>query len=284
IQVWHGSILMNINTNHGSQSYALATGELGAPRLHVQNTILGKFSEDLLAKAGLAKGMTVIDLACGSGAMTSYLAHSVGPQGHVFAVDISEAQLAVAKKYVESENLRNVSFIQGDIMDLQTLPTQKVDIVYARFILMHLKDPKSAINNMKSLLKIGGKIVSEETTKSTTYSGYKTALFAEYIESLVKLGNSLGVDYNIGEKLAKFYQMNEFSNLEYFFQKVPMTALDAKTMFSLSLGELQSKLLAANLTTLDKVDTWKETFENIPLDNPSFEFRLSDQAYVIAQK
>ena len=42
--------------------------------------------------------MTVIDIGCGTGLMTKWLAEQVGETGHIIAIDNRENQLELAKK------------------------------------------------------------------------------------------------------------------------------------------------------------------------------------------
>ena len=47
--------------------------------------------DELLKRAALRSGETVLDLGCGSGVLTLDAAERVGPQGSVIALDIAEA-------------------------------------------------------------------------------------------------------------------------------------------------------------------------------------------------
>ncbi|MDR3568847.1 MAG: hypothetical protein P4L43_12535 [Syntrophobacteraceae bacterium] len=47
--------------------------------------VLNPFSRDFLERSGITRGMSVLDVGCGPGAMTGWLAEMVGPEGHVFA-------------------------------------------------------------------------------------------------------------------------------------------------------------------------------------------------------
>lgn len=55
------------------------------------------FAESLLAHLDLQAGLTVLDVNCGDGIPAFYLAHHVGPTGHVLAIDINETQLLRAR-------------------------------------------------------------------------------------------------------------------------------------------------------------------------------------------
>lgn len=270
--------------NENIQSYALATGPLGAKRLNLQNDLLGEDSRVFLTHAGLKPGMTVIDMACGSGAMTAFLAKSVGPTGHVFAVDISLDQLAVAKEHIAFEQLTNVTFVQEDILNPKKLPKESADLIYGRFILMHLTNPLKAIMNMKDLLKPGGVVAGEEPIKKSNASSYETALFNEYIASIIALGKSLGLDYNIGERLAEIYQNAGFEITTTYQKQIQINSQEAKLMFSYALNEFQHKLIAAKVATPQKIADWHQIFAALPPDDKTWIFLLAKQTYLLAKK
>ncbi len=131
-----------------NNSYVLATGKVGAKALDLQQEIIAQGSYNLLQKAGLKAGMVAYDVGCGSGAMTVYLAQQVGSNGRVYAVDVSEEQLNVARQKVKEAGLSNVTFIQADAQQLEQLPDTLADIIYFRYLLVHLSQPQLALENM----------------------------------------------------------------------------------------------------------------------------------------
>src|SRR5512147_678395 len=71
----------------------------------------------LLSFAAPRAGSTVIDVGCGCGVTTIELARAVGPSGRVFAVDVSEPMLGLAK-----ERLRpfpHASCLLGDAAEMR---------------------------------------------------------------------------------------------------------------------------------------------------------------------
>jgi ubiquinone/menaquinone biosynthesis C-methylase UbiE len=80
-----------------SDVYALDTGDAGAARLRLLDQVYGTSTRRMLSEAGLRKGSRVLDLACGIGAVSCWLASEAGATGQVLAGDVNPDQLVVAK-------------------------------------------------------------------------------------------------------------------------------------------------------------------------------------------
>jgi len=63
--------------------YAITGGGDGKKRLKLLSEILQSTTSRLLKEAGLRPGMHCLDVACGGGDVTLYLAREVGPRGGV---------------------------------------------------------------------------------------------------------------------------------------------------------------------------------------------------------
>lgn len=61
--------------------------------------------------------MSVLDVGCGTGAITAGMARIVGPEGHVLGLDRDESLLALARR--EHQSVQNLSFQNGDVLLLQ---------------------------------------------------------------------------------------------------------------------------------------------------------------------
>src|SRR5215510_426978 len=110
--------------------YLLDVGASEAARLALINRIYGPYTESFLSRAGLAPGMTVLDVGCGTGTVTSWIA-SRG--GHVLGVDASEEQLAVAGQAATAAGLDNVEFRALSASDLDKLD-RRFDPVFAQSV------------------------------------------------------------------------------------------------------------------------------------------------------
>src|SRR5262249_10435719 len=142
------------------RSYALATGETAAHRLRILHDVYGPGTCRVLLDAGLRPGMRVADLGCGVGMVTSLLADVVGPEGHVVGIAFRGGKLAQARQRCNGSDA-NVSFVEASATDTG-LPRESFDLVYCRFLLIHLPEPEKALAEMQALLKPDGILVCED--------------------------------------------------------------------------------------------------------------------------
>ena len=106
----------------------------------------------LLGRLGLADGESVLEIGCGTGALTVPLATKVGERGRVVAVDISEPMLGAARQRVGEHGLRNVTLLHGDAQVFDFEPAA-FDLATSRMGVMFFADPAAAFRNIGSALK-----------------------------------------------------------------------------------------------------------------------------------
>jgi len=115
-------------------------------------------TELLLARLGIAGGESVLEIGCGTGALTVPLAAAVGERGRVVAVDISEPMLKVARQRVGERGLQNVTLLLGDAQVFEFEPAA-FDLATSRMGVMFFADPAAAFRNIDGALKPGGRLV-----------------------------------------------------------------------------------------------------------------------------
>ncbi|CAN5467374.1 class I SAM-dependent methyltransferase [soil metagenome] len=197
---------MQISTDN----YFLDVGEEGKNRLEILNEVFSGFSSSFLLNAGISKGKSVLEIGCGTGHLTCWIAEQVGSSGQVYALDTSDEQLKIAKQHAVEKGLTNIIFIQSSILDLLNLTELPlVDIVYARFILVFLHNPLQALEHMLQSLKVGGKIICEEACNSVTYCYPFSPSIHKSRQLFLELAKKKGLDFDLGEKLySYFYKLN----------------------------------------------------------------------------
>jgi len=112
----------------------------------------------LLRRLGLASGESVLEIGCGTGALTVPLATKVGERGRVVAVDISEPMLGAARQRVGEHGLRNVTLLHGDAQVFDFEPAA-FDLATSRMGIMFFADPVAAFRNIGGALKPSGRLV-----------------------------------------------------------------------------------------------------------------------------
>jgi SAM-dependent methyltransferase len=112
----------------------------------------------LLARLGLIGGESVLEIGCGTGALTIPLAEAVGEHGRVVAVDISEPMLGAARQKIAERELQNVTLHSGDAQVFAFEPAA-FDLATSRMGVMFFADPAEAFRNIKSALKPGARLV-----------------------------------------------------------------------------------------------------------------------------
>jgi len=113
------------------------------------------FERTLLPLFALEEDSKVVDVGCGLGFFTEMLSVYL-PKGKVRGIDLDSKLIDEAQKRVGMHRGReSLEFQTGDAYNLP-LPKGFADFTICQTLLMHLKDPAKAINEMKRITKKGG--------------------------------------------------------------------------------------------------------------------------------
>lgn len=234
---------------NGRSEYVLATGDAAVNRLRILHNVYGPGTRQVLLRAGIELGMSVADLGCGTGMISQLLAELVGPTGDVTGVDFSGAQIEQARTL---SKLTNVRFIEASATDTG-LPRATFDLVYCRFLFIHLPDPEAALREMRALLKPSGILVCEDGDLTSGSSEPPSAL-QEFSNLFGALGPKWGVDYTIGRRLYHLVQAADFSQVEITMNQPVFAHGENKRLMELSVAEAGPSFVAAGLITKEQLD------------------------------
>ena len=138
--------------------------------LSVQKVVGEKFIQtDVCPQAGDA----ILDLGCGTGELSAYLAELVGPQGNVVAVDPDKERLLLAQQ--SFGEVKNLSFVEGSATNFPGIGSQSYDIVFSNQVIHWISDKGEVFKNVFESLKNGGKLAARyvEHLPSFVVSAYK---------------------------------------------------------------------------------------------------------------
>lgn len=128
--------------------------------------VTGRYYGCGLVVPAALEGCRVLDLGCGSGRDCYLLSALVGEHGHVTGVDMTDEQLAVARRHADyhrdafGHGHSNVTFVKGDIERLGAigLQEQSYDVVVSNCVINLCTDKGAVFAAVRRLLKPGGEL------------------------------------------------------------------------------------------------------------------------------
>jgi SAM-dependent methyltransferase len=212
VQDYYGQ---QLRTQNDLQTNACCTDDIPDEHKRIlaqlESEVLEKYYGCGVAVPPLVEGCTVLDLGSGSGRDAYLLSKLVGQEGHVIGVDMTEQQLDVARRHIDTHTTRfgytrpNVEFRHGYIEDLHSagLPDDSVDVVVSNCVLNLSTDKEATYREIFRVLKPGGELhiadvfsdrrVPEALRQDPVLYG-ECLSGALYIDDFRRLLQQLGVD------------------------------------------------------------------------------------------
>ena len=140
---------------------------------HVVPRFFSHFGRRLVELARIPSGSNVLDVATGRGALLYPAAESVGPQGHVTGIDLSEVMVQETTKELSRLNLpASVEVRQMDAEHLQ-FPDESFDYVLCGFALFFFPQLDLAMSELRRVLKPNGHICVTTWARSDEWKWMK---------------------------------------------------------------------------------------------------------------
>ena len=162
-------------------------------RLALMSQLLDPMERSHIERLGLSAGWRCLEIGCGNGSISQWLATRVGPNGHVVASDV---------------DLRCMAGLQAPALEIRRLdvledPIEEsaYDLVTARAVLHHIPSPERAVRRMLGALKPGGVFLSIEPDMLPATVA-EPRMMRDFWQGWLQWSASVGIDYFIGRKMA----------------------------------------------------------------------------------
>ena len=133
----------------------------------------------VIQRSGIKEGMRVIDLGCGSGAFTLFIARVVDKEGKIYATDIQPKMLRQMESKLDKEENQDIKNIVETInASAYELPfkNNSIDACCMVTVLQEILDRIKALREVKRILKPGGILAVTEFLIDPDYSLKSTTI------------------------------------------------------------------------------------------------------------
>lgn len=100
------------------------------------------------------KGLRILEIGCGRGDFSCWLAQQLSGSAHLVAADFSIAAINKGRQYAASEGID----LDWQVMDIQNIghPDASFDVVFSCETIEHVPDPRRALRELARVLKPNG--------------------------------------------------------------------------------------------------------------------------------
>jgi ubiquinone/menaquinone biosynthesis C-methylase UbiE len=124
-----------------------------------KDAVFTRLFDQYIGRLRFPAGARILEIGCGTGAMTRALARKAHFSGTVTGVDQSPLFIEAAERFVADEGLGDrVEFNVGDAHALD-LETESTDAVIAHTVLSHVTDPMAVLKEMARIARPGATLV-----------------------------------------------------------------------------------------------------------------------------
>lgn len=149
--------------------------------------------KDVMQRMNVKTGSKALDVCCGTGDWSIALADASGSSGEVIGLDFSHNMLTVAEQKNDTLKYNNLSFVQGNAMDLP-FEDSTFDYVTIGFGLRNVPDYLTVLKEMYRVVKPNGKVVCLETSQPTMI-GFRQGYYFYFRFIMPLLGRMFAKSY-----------------------------------------------------------------------------------------
>jgi len=120
--------------------------------------------ETILKRSGISSGMRLLDVGCGSGPYTIFMARAVGKDGLVYALDIQKDMLAKLEDKLALPQNKDIINVHPILADAANLPLEdnSLDLALIVSVTREFPDGHKVFKDIKRVLKPNGLLAVSE--------------------------------------------------------------------------------------------------------------------------
>jgi SAM-dependent methyltransferase len=154
----------------------------------------------LLDQLGVQPGWRVVDMGCGPIGMLDLLAERVGVDGRVLGIEREPRFVDMGRSLIAERQLVPAEIMQADAT-ATSLPDHAFDLVHARLVLLHQREPNRLLTEMIRLARVGGWLALQEIDAMSFVCEPPHPAWTRLWEDVVSVSTDLGIDVYLGRRL-----------------------------------------------------------------------------------
>lgn len=177
------------------------------------------FNQRTLAKdyrtllSALKPGMRILDIGCGTGAITKDIANIVGPNGYVVGIDNTESFIAEGKNLFST--VTNLALVHAELLDFES--EEKFDLIISARTFQWISTIDKAIDKVKSLLKLNGQVsILDYNHEMISWNPKIPASMQNFYNMFLMWRKDAGMNNRIGFDLIDILEEHGFDQVEVF--------------------------------------------------------------------
>ncbi len=159
-----------------------------------------------LLEGGLSIGESAIDVGCASGKTTRIISEIVGADAIVCGFDRSIERIEESRKNDKEQSIDNIRYQNGSVYNMDCFTDNSFDFVWSRFLFEYLEHPLDALNEMKRITKVGGKLVVADLDGNCMFNYPVNPPLKKGLENVLSILRETGFDPFVGRKLYSFFR------------------------------------------------------------------------------
>ena len=161
----------------------------------------------------LKEGLRVLDVGCGTGAISKGIAELVGKGGYVIGIDKTEHFINSGKETYK--DVSNLTLIHADLFEFEH--KEKFDLIVAARVLQWLNNPKDALKKLTTLLRADGQIsILDYNHNEIEWKPQPPESMQIFYKSFLKWRADAGMNNQIAEDLPDYFSELNFHSIEVF--------------------------------------------------------------------